>query len=72
MGNRASLGWPIYAHYVDDLFAKQPHVRSAEVEEVLGMLARPLRQRGSALRMLTGADVQFAPAPFQRRRRAAA
>ena len=28
-------------HYVDNLFRKQAHVRSAEVEELLGMVADP-------------------------------
>src|SRR5258706_12070030 len=30
-------GLGIYAHYADDLFREQAHVRSAEVEEILGM-----------------------------------
>ena len=31
----------VMAHYVEDLFRKQAHVRSAEVEELLGMLSDP-------------------------------
>ena len=31
----------LYEHYFNDLFRKQAHVRSAEVEELLGMLRDP-------------------------------
>src|SRR6266542_2945956 len=31
----------VYAHYVENLFRKQAHVRSVEVEELLGMLSDP-------------------------------
>lgn len=31
----------VYAHYVDNLFRRKAHVRSAEVEELMGMLADP-------------------------------
>jgi oligoendopeptidase F len=50
------------AHYVDDLFRKQAHVRSAEVEEVLGMLADPFGSTSSVMGMLTDADFRFTPA----------
>jgi oligoendopeptidase F len=52
----------IYAHYVEDLFRKQEHVRSAEVEELLGLLADPfttVMRTGQALR---DADFKFRPA----------
>ncbi len=51
-----------YAHYFDDLFRKQRHVRSAEVEELLGMLADPFSSTEYTEHMLTNADFQFAPA----------
>ncbi|MBN1936864.1 MAG: oligoendopeptidase F [Anaerolineae bacterium] len=49
-------------HYVDDLFRQQAHVRSAEVEEVLGMLSDPFRGAGSTAGMLANADFKFKPA----------
>ena len=52
----------IYAHYVFDLFRKQQHVRSAEVEELLGMLATPFNGTSTTATMLTDADFRFQPA----------
>jgi len=52
----------IYQHYVDDLFRKQAHVRSAEVEELLGMLADPFAAIEDINSKLTNADMTFAPA----------
>jgi oligoendopeptidase F len=49
-------------HYVDDLFRKQAHIRSAEVEQVLGMLSDPFRSASSTADMLTNADFEFEPA----------
>ena len=51
-----------YAHYIDNLFRKQAHVRSAEVEEVLGMLAPVFANTETTASMLTDADFQFPPA----------
>ncbi|MFZ2361236.1 MAG: oligoendopeptidase F [Anaerolineae bacterium] len=51
-----------YAHYFDDLFRRQAHVRSAEVEELLGLAADPFAGAYSAWTMLTNADMQFQPA----------
>ncbi len=51
-----------YAHYFDNLFRKQAHVRSAEVEEVLGMLAPIFANTETTASVLTDADFQFAPA----------
>ena len=53
------------AHYIDDLFRQQEHVRSAEVEEVLGMVSDPFRGASAAAGMLTNADFIFAPAVDQ-------
>ncbi len=52
----------IYAHYVENLFRQQAHVRSAEVEELLGMLADPFGGTGTTANMLTDADFKFPPA----------
>ena len=50
------------AHYVEDLFRQQEHVRSAEVEELLGMLADPFSGASATVSMLTNADLRFEPA----------
>jgi len=47
-------------HYIDDLFRKQEHVRSAEVEEILGMAIEPLGAVDNVASMLTDNDMQFA------------
>ena len=52
----------IYAHFFDDLFRKQDHVRSGEVEELLGMLADPFTGPASTSSLITNADFNFAPA----------
>src|SRR5512138_2709039 len=52
----------LYEHYFDDLFRKQVHVRSAEVEEVFGLVSDPLQGPGNSTSMLTNADVKFKPA----------
>ena len=50
-----------YKHYFDDLFRKQAHVRSAEVEELLGLVSDPLQGPGNSTSMLTNADFKFKP-----------
>lgn len=52
----------VYAHYFDDLFRRQAHVRSAEVEELLGLAAEPFAGAYGSWTMLTNADLQFPPA----------
>jgi oligoendopeptidase F len=52
----------IYAHYFQDLFRKQEHVRSAEVEELLGMLTPAFQGTGQTATLMTDADFRFAPA----------
>lgn len=52
----------IGAHYFDNLFRHQKHVRSAEVEQLLGMLVDPFSGAGTSHTMLTSADMRFAPA----------
>ncbi|MEP7285158.1 MAG: oligoendopeptidase F [Chloroflexota bacterium] len=52
----------IYGHYIDNLFRLQQHVRSAEVEEVLGMVIDPFASAENIWMMLTNADMTFRPA----------
>ena len=49
-------------HHVDDLFRQQAHVRSAEVEQVMGMLSDPFAGVGQTASVLTDADFRFEPA----------
>jgi oligoendopeptidase F len=51
-----------YAHYFNDLFRKQAHVRNAEVEELLGMLRDPFLSTRNTTNMLANADFKFKPA----------
>ena len=50
-----------YKHSFDDLFRKQAHVRSAEVEELLGLVSDPLQGPSNSTSMLTNADFKFKP-----------
>lgn len=52
----------IYAQYFANLFRKQKHVRSSEVEELLGLLGDPFSGARNANDLLTSADMKFAPA----------
>ena len=52
----------IYAHFFDNLFRKSEHVRSSEVEEIMGMLASPFSGPYSTYGFLTEADIKFKPA----------
>jgi oligoendopeptidase F len=52
----------IYAHYFDNLFRKQKHVRSAEVEQLFGMLADPFAGAYIGHTLLSSADMRFKPA----------
>jgi len=52
----------VQAHNMDNLFRKQAHVRSGEVEEILGMVSDPLGGAGNSSSMLTNADFKFKPA----------
>ncbi len=49
----------VYQQYFEDLFRKQAHVRSAEVEEILGMVSDPLQGASTSTSMLTNADFKF-------------
>ncbi len=59
----------VYKHYFDNLFRKQEHVRSEEVEELVGMLADPFTGPSNTASMLTNADFKFAPALNLKRRK---
>jgi oligoendopeptidase F len=52
----------IYGHWVDRLASRAPHVRSAEVEEVLGLASEPLDSAASVHGVLANAELRFAPA----------
>jgi oligoendopeptidase F len=48
--------------YVDNLLRRQAHIRSAEVEELLGLVAAPFSNLGHTFSMMTDADFLFPPA----------
>jgi len=52
----------VYRMSFDNLFRRQAHVRSAEVEEVLGLVNDPFRSVPLTGSLLTNADMHFAPA----------
>src|SRR5689334_17412681 len=69
IGEEKLRGWladdprtKIYEHYFNDLFRKQTHIRSAEVEELLGMLRDPFASVSNTVNLLANADFQFKPA----------
>lgn len=51
-----------YGHYVDELERRQAHVRSAEVEALLGALQDPFATARGIHAVLTDADMRFAAA----------
>lgn len=59
---QAELRLAVYRHSIADLFRKQDHVRSAEVEELLGLLAEPFAGASNTHSLLTNADFRFQPA----------
>jgi oligoendopeptidase F len=52
----------LYEHFFNDLFRKQAHVRSAEVEEVLGMARDSFMTVRTTAHLLANADFKFTPA----------
>lgn len=60
MNKNEKLG--VYRQSMRDLFRQQEHVRSSEVEELLGMLADPMSGADNSTSMLVNADFKFAPA----------
>lgn len=51
-----------YAHYVERLARRAPHVRTADVEEVLGLVTDPFRTASATHGILADADLVFPPA----------
>lgn len=51
-----------FEQYFDDLFRRDAHVRSAEVEEIMGLVSDALSAYGATYGMLTSADLKFLPA----------
>ena len=51
----------VYKHFFTNLFRLQKHVRSGEVEEIMGMLADPFGGPSTSSSMLTNADMQAQP-----------
>ncbi len=52
----------VYAHWVDRLASRAPHVRSAEVEELLGLASEPLESAAAVHGVLANAELRFARA----------
>lgn len=52
----------VYRQSMRDLFRQLEHVRSSEVEELLGMLTDPMGGADNSTSMLVNADFKFAPA----------
>ncbi len=52
----------VYRHFLDNLWRKQAHVRSIEIEEVLGLVIDPFSSVYGNYSMLTDSDIQFNPA----------
>ena len=51
-----------YAHFIERLARRAPHVRSAEVEELLGQLQDPFQTSSATHGVLANADLKFKPA----------
>lgn len=69
IGSDTLLAWreedeelAVYAHYLDDLLRQQPHVRSGEIEEALGLVSDPFLGAMVVHSALTDSDLRFAPA----------
>lgn len=56
------LGLQRYEHYFDNLRRRRPHVRSAEVEELLGLVIDPFDSAATIHGTLADADLTFRPA----------
>lgn len=51
-----------YAHYLDELLRRAAHIRSAEVEEVMGLVMDPFYTAANTAGFLTDTDMSFRPA----------
>lgn len=56
----------LYEHYIDNVFRKQAHTRSAEVEELLGILKDTKLNITGTFSLLTNADFKFEAAAGER------
>ncbi len=61
----------MYGHYIADLFRRQAHVRSAEVEEVIGMARDSFMTVRTTAHLLANADFKFTPAKDGKGKKAA-
>jgi len=52
----------IYQHYFDKLFHLRPHLREADIEEILGLVSDPFRSSAAIHATLTDTDLNFEPA----------
>lgn len=52
----------LYAHFFDRLNQKRDHVRSTEVEQLLGLVGDPFRAATQTHTILVNADIRFRPA----------
>jgi oligoendopeptidase F len=52
----------VYEHYLDELERRQQHIRSAEVEELLGYVQDPFQAAEETHGILADADLRVAPA----------
>lgn len=52
----------VYAHYFEEILSQRSHVRSNEVEELLGLVSDPFSTPSRVVRVLTVAEMQIAPA----------
>lgn len=52
----------IYAHYFDQIERRSPHIRSAEVEELLRQLSAPFGAASATHGVLSNTELTFAPA----------
>ncbi|HEX7736044.1 MAG TPA: oligoendopeptidase F [Ktedonobacteraceae bacterium] len=69
LGEETLLQWAssdpalaVYTHYFEDLARRQKHVRSAEVEELLGLVSDPFDTSYTVWSNLTDAETTFRPA----------
>jgi oligoendopeptidase F len=49
----------LYRHVLDELLRRKPHVRSAEVEELLAEVSEPLEAPGQVFNMVNNADLKL-------------
>ena len=60
--SRESPELAVYDHYLDNLFRREAHTRSAEVEEVIGLLTDVFSGPYAVYSALADSDLVFAPA----------